>query len=43
MESKCIVKMRGMIGPDRKDDKVIDSLNRTVEWKEEETRDTWRG
>jgi hypothetical protein len=36
LESKYIVKMRGMIGPDRKDDKVIDILNRTVEWKEEE-------
>ena len=36
LESKYIVKMRGLLGPERSDDKVADVLNRVVEWKQDE-------
>ena len=36
LESKYIVKMRAMLGPERGDTKVAEILSRTVEWREEE-------
>jgi hypothetical protein len=36
LEAKYIVKMRGLMGPDRGDAKVVDVLNRIIEWKDDE-------
>ena len=36
LREKYIVKMRGVIGPERNDMKVIDVLGRTIEWKDKE-------
>ena len=36
MKDEYEVKVRGMLGPDRKDDKKISILNRCIEWKKDE-------
>ena len=36
MEAKYIVKMRAMLGPERRDAKVAEVLGRTIEWRETE-------
>ena len=36
MKDEYEVMVRGMLGPDRKDDKKISILNRCVEWKKDE-------
>ena len=38
LAAKYIVKMRGIMGPDAADTKVIDVLNRILEWREDEFR-----
>jgi hypothetical protein len=36
LEAKYLVKMRALLGPERKDDRVADILNRVIEWKPDE-------